>query len=613
MARVGVGEAKGRPQLTWVGKRPLRSIPALPAQEMERFMVDGAASTVVDWSAWPSTYGQGGLLFHGDNKEVLGHLLANGFRGMVDLVYIDPPFDSSANYVRTVSLRGAKGTAQMAGEGYTLGEQIQYADIWANDTYLQFMYERLLLLRELIAPTGSIYLHCDWRRVQHLRLLMDEVFGPDNLLNEVIWYFPNKIQGNVQRFATNHHNLLWYAKNRDAGQYQFTRIEEERERAIKVNRRYWDAEAGVFATLRDENGNVLYAERSERVVDDVWIVPAVSSAENKQEGYPTQKPDELLERVIVSSSKPGSIVLDCFVGSGTAAVVAQRHGRRWIACDMNRGSIQTTGKRLMDELSSQVEAGSARQTTVAGNEPPMPAQLAFATYRVNDYDLAIQHNEAVELACRALGIQRLKTDGFFDGTLGRQLVRILPFDHPASPIDVEEVISELRNRPTEERDIVIVALGKELACEARLADHNRPGAPNKISLIELRTDPKVAGFFAHEPASADVRIDETDGLVRVRIDDFVSPTILERLRQQDGLVSPQIVDWRAMVDSVMIDPRYDGDVFEVGITDVPERKSDLVAGIYEIAAASVGSRIGVKITDMLGEEVLTVIERRPEG
>jgi hypothetical protein len=301
------------------------------------------------------------------------------------------------------------------------------------------------------------------------------------------------------------------------------------------------------------------------------------------------------------------------VGSGTAAVVAQRHGRRWIACDMNRGSIQTTGKRLMDELSSQVEAGSARQTTVAGNEPPMPAQLAFATYRVNDYDLAIQHNEAVELACRALGIQRLKTDGFFDGTLGRQLVRILPFDHPASPIDVEEVISELRNRPTEERDIVIVALGKELACEARLADHNRPGAPNKISLIELRTDPKVAGFFAHEPASADVRIDETDGLVRVRIDDFVSPTILERLRQQDGLVSPQIVDWRAMVDSVMIDPRYDGDVFEVGITDVPERKSDLVAGIYEIAAASVGSRIGVKITDMLGEEVLTVIERRPEG
>lgn len=105
-------------------------------------------------------------------------------------------------------------------------------------------------------------------------------------------------------------------------------------------------------------------------------------------------------------------------------------------------------------MQSQARAAAARQSTIDGSGPPEPVQLSFATYRVNDYDLAIQHNEAVELACRALGVERLKTDSFFDGSLGRQLVRILPFDHPASPPDVEEVIAELRNRPAEERDVV---------------------------------------------------------------------------------------------------------------------------------------------------------------
>jgi hypothetical protein len=120
--------------LSWVGKHPLRELPVFPAQEVERFALEGSASSTVDWSDWPA-FPQGGLLVHGDNKEVLAHLIANGFRGKVDLVYIDPPFDSGADYIRRVSLRGPKGTAQLDDEGYTLGEQLQYTDIWANDTW----------------------------------------------------------------------------------------------------------------------------------------------------------------------------------------------------------------------------------------------------------------------------------------------------------------------------------------------------------------------------------------------------------------------------------------------------------------------------------------------
>lgn len=133
--RVKVGQAKGRPMLSWVGKHPLRELPVFPAQQVERFALEGSAASAVDWTDWPAKYQQGGLLVHGDNKEVLAHLIANGFRGKVDLVYIDPPFDSGADYVRRVSLRGPKGTAQLDGEGYTLGEQLQYTDIWANDTW----------------------------------------------------------------------------------------------------------------------------------------------------------------------------------------------------------------------------------------------------------------------------------------------------------------------------------------------------------------------------------------------------------------------------------------------------------------------------------------------
>ncbi len=166
---IPVAKAKGRPMLTWVGKKPLARVTAFPAQHIETVpapqVAASAALGAADWSTWPRDLPQGGLLYHGDNKEVLAHLLANGMRGQVKLIYIDPPFDSGADYVRKVQLRGPASGAKVEGEDYTLGEQVQYSDIWANDNYLQFMYERLLLLRELLAEDGTIYLHCDFRRV----------------------------------------------------------------------------------------------------------------------------------------------------------------------------------------------------------------------------------------------------------------------------------------------------------------------------------------------------------------------------------------------------------------------------------------------------------------
>jgi DNA methylase len=239
-AEVKITPAKGRPMLVWVGKRPLSRVTAFPAQHVETFdPAVSLASRPADpeaWKDWPAAYPKGGLLFHGDNKEVLAHLLANGFRGKVALVYIDPPFDSGADYVRRVSLRGAKGTAKIDGEAYVLGEQIQYTDIWANDNYLQFMYERLLLLRELMGSNSTIYLHADPSKNYQLRLLMDEVFGADSFRNEIIWWYWNKMQGNVNQFASNHDTILVYQR----GEPYFRKIEEEREKVIRQLKRVWD-------------------------------------------------------------------------------------------------------------------------------------------------------------------------------------------------------------------------------------------------------------------------------------------------------------------------------------------------------------------------------------
>jgi hypothetical protein len=190
-------------------------------------------------------------------------------------------------------------------------------------------------------------------------------------------------------------------------------------------------------------------------------------------------------------------------------------------------------------------------------------------------------------------------------------VKVIPFDHPLTLLDLEELRRELDARPGEDRDVVVVCLGKEPAADAWVEDWNRlrrgRAAVNRIEVIELRTDPKYGKFFQHQPARARVKAARKDGKVIVKVEDFISPSIVERLQEQAGLLKPKIDDWRAMVDCILIDPDFDGRVFRIGVSDVPERKADLVEGRYEIPAAKVGKVVAVKLIDMLGEEVLVTL------
>lgn len=646
---VKITAAKGRPMLTWVGKRPLSYVTSFPAQHVETFDPTGsfgskpAASDY--WKDWPAAYPKGGLLFHGDNKEVLAHLLANGFRGKVNLIYIDPPFDSGADYVRKVSLRGAKGTAKLDGERYTLGEQIQYTDIWANDNYLQFMYERLMLLKELLAEDGSIFVHCDNRKMHMLRCLLDEVFGAEAFINEIVWQHQIMGGSHEKRFPKAHETIFWYAKGQNYrlrsedsnvrvpfSEYVQNSMKQDESSKWYYERRRMSRKATAEETAAKAHTRTYVDDPGAgTVATDVWTdMLSYQETPDEREGielYPTQKTTKLLTRIVSAASKPGDLVMDCFVGSGTTMKVAQTLGRRWIGCDINKGAIQTTAKRLQTIIREQIEAAKAAsakpiQTSLVESEgekeeDPAPSQLSFTVWRVNDYDLAIQHNEAVNLACEHIGIQRTRTDAYFDGTLGKSLVKIVPFGHPLTPLDLEELKRELDARPDEDRPITLVCLGMELATASWIEDWNRlrkgKDAVNRIAVIELRTDPKYGKFIQHEPACARVKIARKNSTLVVDIEDFISPTILERLSQQAGLLKPKIDDWRAMVDCVMIDSAYDGKVFNVALSDVPEKKTDLVVGRYELAAPNGKTTVAVKIIDMLGEEVLVTKEQADQA
>lgn len=671
---IKITAAKGRPMLTWVGKRPLRHVTAFPAQHVESFSPAPLQFSL--WKDWPASYPQGGLLFHGDNKEVLAHLLANGFRGKVKLIYIDPPFDSGADYVRKVQLRGGAATAKIEGESYTLGEQIQYTDIWANDNYLQFMYERLMLLKELLAEDGSIYLHCDSRKSHLLRCVMEEIFTPDCFVSEIIWQSADA-QSSANRYGPIHNTIFYFSKTKDrkwndiksplsktTADSWYTNEEVVQKDIINklgkrlpkgTVRRYNTADLtarkkggdteyewkGVrpptgryWAYSRknmeefENNGLIVYSGSGrpylKRYLDevegispqDLWtdisMIRGISKIEDTD--YPTEKPEALLQRIIGISTDRGDIVLDCFIGSGTTAAVAQKLGRRWIGCDINKGAIQTTAKRLQTIIHDQVDAGLKPAPKLPGldSSDPTPAQLSFTVWRVNDYDLKIQRNEAVNLIREHIGVERIASDSYFDGRIGKKLVKIIPFEHPLSPLDLEEVKRELEARPEEQSSVVLVCLGIELAARTWIEEWNRlrrgEHTVNKFEVIELRTDAKYGNFIKHEPATAKVSIRRDGENLIVAIEDFISPTILKRLDIDLPLFKARITDWRSQVDCVMIDTAYDGAVFNVALSDVPEKKNDLITGSYTLTAPVGETTVAVKIIDMLGEEVL-VTER----
>lgn len=337
---------KGFPEIRWTGKRPYRSTQYYPAQLRERY-----GKEKDNWI---------NKIFWGDNLQVMSHMLKE-YRGVIDLIYIDPPFDSKADYKKKIEIKGVGKTESDA----TSFEEKQYGDIWTNDEYLQFMYERLILMKELLSDKGTIYLHCDWHKSHHLRMILDEVFGANNFLNEIVWNYGTYIGQTKRNFPRKHDSIFIYTKT-DSYTFNMQRDNDiESDANYKRWKKYFNRDNqicgdnypvddskfnGYVKRFKKEYGRMpesaddIILEISGKVIDDVWYIQSVNPFATERVGYPTQKPEELLERIIKASTNEGDLVFDCFMGSGTTQAVALKLGRRFIGADINLGSIQTTTK-----------------------------------------------------------------------------------------------------------------------------------------------------------------------------------------------------------------------------------------------------------------------------
>lgn len=570
-----ISPIKGRPMLQWTGKKPLESIEYFPAQEKEMYGDLNAKEF--------------NKLFWGDNLQVLSHLLKE-YRGEIDLIYIDPPFDSKADYVKKVSIRGQKVEGQQKG----LLEEVQYTDIWENDSYLQFMYERIQIIHELLSESGSIFLHCDYRKIAHLRLIMDEIFGVENLRNEIIWTYTGPGAPKQKQFSRKHDNILYYSKSS-----KWTFNEDQ----IRVKS---EVHVGGFGGGMDNKSSSGYEEKG-KIPEDWWYIAVASRFQNEIENYPTQKPEKLLRKILLASSNPGDLVLDCFCGSGTTLAVAQKLGRRWIGCDINLGAIQTTTKRLNQILEEQKQKKLIDKFNGLN---------AFKVYNVNDYEIFKNEIESKEIIMEMYGVEPIK-QSYFDGILDQNLVKVMPLNRVLNKMDIENLLKEIskstdqftpkttssKEEETYEEGVLIIASGVELDAQNYLRKENKTGV--KVEIRDIQADKKSLLF--KKPTEADVDVKVAENKVSVSIKEFYSPILVQKLElENEKQLNPKgkvvIEDFKQIIDSVCIDVNYNGKLFNAEIMDIPDKKN-LISATYEHEYKSKGKyTLAIKIVDVLGEE-----------
>lgn len=435
-----------QPELVWPGKydergnRVVNRGVALPFQVVETIREGRASRAAGDtadlFAAKPSGEDEWrNKLIWGDNLLVMASLMEE-FAGKIDLIYIDPPFGTGSDFSFKVLV--GDGDDPLPGKEPSLMEEKAYRDTWGGglSSYLSMLASRLELLRGLLSETGSIFVHLDVHLGPYVKVLMDEIFGKENFQNEIAWYYYNKLHDSRKRLLPKAFDqILYYVKSKQAN-YTYNALTEERDEPVKQLKRV--KVDGRMVNARDENGNVIYQEKSTRTVDTVWRIRCLQPA-NKAEWvhYDTQKPVDLIERVLALASKPGDLVLDCFAGSGSTLVAAERNDRRWIGCDLGRFAIHTTRKRLLDipncrpfEILNlgQYERKYWQGVSFGDDKPATPDAAAVAAYV--RFILDLYHAQPV-------------AGTHVHGKKGAALVHVGAVDAPVTIREVNEAVAEV--------------------------------------------------------------------------------------------------------------------------------------------------------------------------
>jgi DNA modification methylase len=283
------------------------------------------------------------MLIWGDNKLVVASLLKD-FRGKVDLIYIDPPFDVGADFTIDVPIGTGKETL---GKDQSTLEMVAYLDMWGKgtDSYLHMMFERLSLMKDLLSETGSVFVHCDWHVDGYLRLILDEVFSKDCFRNALYWLYEKPTSGLTKQFPRCSDTIFWYSRSENNWTFEPNRVRVPHAEKTKAN---FKEGLGGSGTIFRAGKNYGELNPEGKIPENWWIIAPAYKSVNEWLGYETQKPESLIKRIIQASSNEGDLVADFFCGSGTTGAVAEALGRRWIMADLGRFAVHTSRKRLIE-------------------------------------------------------------------------------------------------------------------------------------------------------------------------------------------------------------------------------------------------------------------------
>ena len=481
-------EDKKEVELVWNGKTGEVCNVVLPFQVIEQVDEPRAEEQrsiqmdLFDQQTGRQITGWNNKLIWGDNKLILSSLKNGPLReeiekqGGIKLIYIDPPFDVGADFSMDIEIGGETLTKKP-----NILEEIAYRDTWGKgaDSFISMIYERLVLMRDLLAEDGSIYVHCDWRVNSYIRLVLDEVFGKENYRNDLIWYYRRWTAGSGA-YQRMHDTMFFYSKSTS---FKLNPVYiEATEGQKKKHNKGWDRNSVLIKGKRqpqllvynqtkvdeaveqgrinlDDYARIVTVNTGKTIAPDVWEINYINSQAKERIDYPTQKPEALLDRIIKSSSNEGDIVADFFCGSGTTSAVAEKLGRKWICSDLGKFGIHTTRKRMIGvqrQLKADNKSWRAFEILNLGKYERQHYIGVNPDLREEEKESQLRAREKafLDLILHAYHAESVSQFNCFQGKKAGRLVAVGPVNLPVTRLFVEEIILECRQKHITRVDIL---------------------------------------------------------------------------------------------------------------------------------------------------------------
>lgn len=459
-------------ELVWNGKSNEVTNIVLPFQVIEQIDEPREGEFGDLGTLWDTTgrqvSGWTNKLIWGDNKLILSSLKNGPMRkeieahGGLKLIYIDPPFDVGADFSMNIEI-GEEGDAESFTKKPSVIEEVAYRDTWGKgaDSFIAMIYERLKLMHELLAEDGSIYVHCDWRLSAHMRLILDEIFGPSNFRNEIIWHYQQGTKPE-RDFGRKHDTIFRYSKGESVvfNQLRLPTTDPERYK-------YDDGDGRKYVFGGSGMTTKYYAEEA-RPVDDVWTwldqhdpsrVLQVNPSGSERIDYPTQKSEKLMERIVKVSSNEGDLVADFFCGSGTTLAVAEKLGRKWIGTDLGKFGIHTSRKRMIGVQRELKKAGKDFRAFEILNVGKYERESFLTTnddLRAEEKEKQAQRKEKefIKLILSAYRAEPVESFARVVGKKRDRLVAVGPINLPVSQKFIQEIVAELKEKNITKVDVL---------------------------------------------------------------------------------------------------------------------------------------------------------------